>query len=119
MQWDDPALPDALGQGDILTEDSQGGHNGRHPLEDGQEETGNTDEQEDDAHGNTHRSPCGDDSPYAFGEIETSTDKWLGGHAFPFSIGTIEKRTGHFQRYTTQLQDTKEINAPARFLPAH
>jgi len=45
MQWDDPALPDALCQGDILTQDSQGGDNGRYPLEDGQEETGYTDEQ--------------------------------------------------------------------------
>ena len=56
MPWDDAALPDALCQGDILTEDSQGGHNDCHSLEDGQKETGNTDQQQDNAYGNTHRS---------------------------------------------------------------
>src|SRR5262249_18453450 len=71
----------------------------------------------DDAHGNAHRSTCGDDGPHAFGEIETPTDKWLGRHTFPFSIGTIERRARYFQRHTTQVQDAKEINAQARFLP--
>ena len=60
-----------------------------------------------------------DDGPQAFGEIETPTDQRLGGHIFPFSIGSIEKCAGHFQRHTTQVQDAKEINAPARFLPAY
>jgi hypothetical protein len=44
MQRHNPALPYALCQGDILTQDSEGSHNDRHPLEDGQEESSNTDE---------------------------------------------------------------------------
>lgn len=45
LERHDPTLPDALCQGDILAENSQSGNNQRYPLEDGQEETGNTYEQ--------------------------------------------------------------------------
>jgi hypothetical protein len=45
LQRDDPALPYALCHGDVLTKNSQGGNNYRHPLDDGQEESSNTYEQ--------------------------------------------------------------------------
>lgn len=61
----EPTLPDTLDQGNILAENRQGSNDDRHTLQDGQKESGNSYEQQDEAHDNTHRPVCREYRPEA------------------------------------------------------
>ena len=113
---DDPALPDALCHRDILTQDSQGGYYNHHPLEHGQEESGNPD--------NSKMRP----TVIRTGRRAETIVHIVLAKSRPMRISCWKvtyfllnrggrKRARHFQRHTTQVQDAKEIDAPARFSP--